>query len=119
MIKMKEFVLLFRMDLTNDEVQPTPEQMKGYMQDWNSWISDIAGKNRLSDGGNHFLKSGRVLKPGDEIVDKPYISDNVSVAGYVIISAKNIDEATSIAKRCPILNGLNTSVEIRETTMPG
>lgn len=31
---MKEFVLLFRMDITNAEAQPTPKQMETYMQQW-------------------------------------------------------------------------------------
>jgi len=115
---MKEFVLLFRMDLTNEEAQPTPEQMEIYMQQWISWMNEIADKGQLADGGNHFSRNGRVLKPGSEVIKTPYIADSNSVAGYIIILAKNLDDATKIAKNCPILNGQNTSVEIRETAMP-
>jgi hypothetical protein len=116
---MKEFVLLFRMDITNKEAQPTKKQMESYMQQWMSWINEIAGKEQLADGGNHFSRQGRVLKPNNEVVETPHISDNNSVAGYIIILADDIDEATKIAKKCPILNGQNTSVEIRETATPG
>lgn len=116
---MKEFVLLFRMDLTNQEAQPSQEQMAIYMQQWMAWINQIASNNQLADGGNHFSKEGRVLKPNNEVVETPHISDNNSIAGYIIITAENIDEATKIAKQCPILNGQNTSVEIRETATPG
>lgn len=116
---MKEFVLLFRMDITTKNAQPTKKQMETYMQQWMSWINDIADNNRLADGGNHFSRQGRVLKPNNEVIETPYIANNNSIAGYIIILAKNLNEATKIAKKCPILNGQNTSVEIRETAIPG
>jgi hypothetical protein len=116
---MKEFVLFFRMDITNDEAQPTPEQMKKYMQLWMEWIDFIAGKGQLADGGNHLSREGRVLKPNNQVFQKPYTSENVSVAGYIIIYAKDLNDATSIAKKCPILAGENTSVEVREVGTAG
>lgn len=67
----------------------------------------------------HFSKQGRVLKSNNEIINTPHISENNSVAGYIIVLANNLNEATKIAKRCPILKGQNTSVEIRETATPG
>jgi hypothetical protein len=116
---MKEFVLLFRMDITNKETQPTKKQMEIYMQQWMEWINEIANNDQIADGGNHFSRQGRVLKPNNKVIDTPYVADNNSVAGYIIILADNIDEATIIARKCPILNGQNTSVEIRETAAPG
>ena len=116
---MKKFVLLFRMDIINKEAQPTKEQMKTYMQQWMQWINNIANKGQLADGGNHFSRQGRVLKTKNEIIETPYVADNNSVAGYIIILAKSLDKATEIAEKCPILNGQNTSVEIRETATPG
>ena len=116
---MKEYVLIFRMDVTNEEAQPSKEQMKIYMQQWMEWINEIADNKQLADGGNHFSREGRVLKPNGEIVETPYIADNNSIAGYILVLAENLDQATMIAKKCPILNGQNTSVEIRETGTPG
>lgn len=116
---MKEYVLLFRMDITNKAAQPTEEQMETYMQQWMLWINNMAAGNRLADGGNHFSRHGRVLKPNNEILETPYVSDNNSVAGYIIIWASDMDDATRIAQKCPILHGENTSVEIRETATPG
>jgi hypothetical protein len=40
-------------------------------------------------------------------------------AGYLVILAKDMNEAVSIAENCPILAGEGTSVEIRETATPG
>jgi hypothetical protein len=116
---MKEFVLMFRMDITNQKEQPTKKQMEVYMQQWMAWINEIEKNGQLAEGGNHFSKEGRVLKPNGEIIDKPHTANDISVAGYIIILADSIEEATRIAQKCPILNGENTSVEIREAAQPG
>ena len=110
---MNEYVLFFRMDILSPEAQPTPEQMAIYMDQWEKWIDDIAAQNRLSEGGNHLSYSGKVIRSGNSIVDQPYVVNNESVAGYLLILADDETEAVQIAKECPILNGPGTSVEIR------
>lgn len=47
---MKEYVLIFRMDITNEDAQPSKEQMKIYMQQWMEWINEIADNKQLADG---------------------------------------------------------------------
>jgi len=115
---MKEYLLIFRMDITTKEAQPSEEQMKLYMEQWMKWINKIASKNQLADGGNHLMPSGKVLRKDDVVDGKPYISNKESVAGYIIILAKDINDAVQIAKKCPILDGDGTSVEVRETATP-
>ncbi len=36
-----------------------------------------------------------------------------------IVLAKNLNDASKLAERCPILKGENTSVETREVATPG
>ena len=115
---MKEFVLFFRMDILTREVQPSAEQMKEYMEKWMEWISDISAKGQLADGGNHFFPTGKLLRPQSKISEGPYVVNNESVAGYIIILAKDFDDAVLVAKECPILQGEGTSVEIRESSTP-
>lgn len=115
---MKKFALLFRMDITTESAQPTQEQMERYMEEWTSWVNGIAEKGQLSDG-NHFSKQGRLLKPAGITEPRAYVADDVSVAGYLIITAGNMNAAETIASGCPILHGKNTSVEIRELATPG
>ncbi|MEO7046067.1 MAG: transcription initiation protein [Ferruginibacter sp.] len=82
------------------------------------WINNMEDNGQLADSGNHFSKQGKVLQPQNTINDEPYAANGQSVAGYIIIYAKDMEEATSIASKCPILNGENTSLEIRETALP-
>jgi hypothetical protein len=116
---MKEYVLLFRMDITTKSAQPHEAQMNSYMVSWMQWINSISAKGKLANGGNHFSKEGKFLRPGNTIIDVPYVANKESVAGYIIIFAKDMDDAISIAQKCPILEGEGTSVEIRETAAPG
>jgi hypothetical protein len=115
---MRRFVLIFRMDILTKESQPSKKQMGIYMQQWMEWINFIANKGQLADGGNHFSKSGKVLKPKNEMIKGPYSLNKESVAGYIIILANNTNDAVKLGKKCPILQGEGTSVEIREVSSP-
>jgi hypothetical protein len=113
---MKEFVLIFRMDITTREAQPSQEQMNLYMIQWMEWVNSISSQEQLADGGNHLSNTvGRVIRPKNVITDGPYTVNKESVAGYILILANDIDDAVRIAKNCPILQGEGTSVEVRET----
>lgn len=112
---MKKYILIFRLDILTKEAQPNDKEMKTYMQQWIAWLDEISEKGQLAEGGNHLNYSGKVLKPGNVVIDTPYVSNLESVAGYILILAKNMNEAMSLAKKCPILNGSDkNSVEIRE-----
>ena len=116
---MKEFALLFRMNITSPERQPTSQQMKEYMEHWTAWVQGISEKGSVI-GGTHFSKDGWVLKSGGDVSQGPYVdAEKQSVAGYIIVSCNDVETALDIARQCPILNGSETSVEIRETASPG
>ena len=115
---MKEFMLIFRMDLETAAAQPTQEQLDRYMADWMQWIGSIGERDLLADGGNHLAKTGCVLRKGS-VQQSLYSADHESVAGYILIRSRDTAEAVEIASRCPILNGDGTSVEVRELAAPG
>jgi len=116
---MNEYILLFRMDITTAEAQPTAAQMQQYMQQWTSWITRISARGQLAAGGNHLSRSGAVVRPGSTVEHMPYTANRESVAGYIIILAADMNEALIIAGDCPILNGPGNSVEVRQTATPG
>lgn len=116
---MKEYVLIFRMDISPAS-QPGPELMKVRMDAWMEWINGIAAKNQLAAGGNHLsVTNARLIRSPAVITEGPYTINHESVAGYILIRARGIANATAIARDCPILQGEGTSVEIRETELPG
>lgn len=110
---MNTFILIFRMDITSPEAQPSPEQMETYMQQWQEWTDTITVQNKMA-GGNHLSTDGCVLRPNNSISTGPYTQNKESVAGYILITANDMDEALNIAQACPILQGEGTSVEVRQ-----
>ncbi|HXP91352.1 MAG TPA: YciI family protein [Fibrobacteria bacterium] len=114
---MNHYALIFRMDILTASAQPSPEEMRRYMESWMRWTDSIDAEGRL-EGGNHFSPSGWVLRQGGARSDLPYAAQNESVAGYLLIRAPNDSEALRIAQACPILEGQGTSVEVRELASP-
>lgn len=112
---MDEFVLLFRMDITTREAQPSPEQLQVYMKQYRDWVGGIAAENKFS-GGTGLSTEGKVLKPNNVVTDGPYAEIKESIAGYIIIRATDWDDAVSLAKDCPMLQGEGNSVEVRRVT---
>jgi hypothetical protein len=112
---MDEFVLLFRLDIINKEAQPSPEQLQVYMKQYQDWVGGIAAQNKFV-GGKGLSTEGKVLKAHHVITDGPYAEIKESIAGYIIIRAADFEEAVSLAKDCPMLNGEGNSVEVRKIT---
>jgi hypothetical protein len=110
---MDEYILLMRLDLLTKEAQPSPEQLQEYMKMYHDWVGGIAAQNKFS-GGKGLSTEGKVLKSKNVITDGPYAEIKESVAGFIIIKAKDFEEATSIANACPILLGEGNSVEVRK-----
>jgi hypothetical protein len=112
---MDEFILLFRMDITTKDIQPSPEQLQVYMKQYYDWIGGIAAQNKFL-GGKGLSTEGKVLKPDQVITDGPFAEIKESIAGYIMIRARDFDEAVSLARDCPMLQGPGNSVEVRRIT---
>lgn len=110
---MDEFLVLMRLNLTDKEAQPSPEQLQVYMQQYHEWVDGIVAQGKFC-GGKGLSTEGRVIRPGQMITDGPFAEIKESIAGFIIILAKDFNEATELAGRCPILKGPGNSVEVRQ-----
>jgi hypothetical protein len=113
---MDEFLLLFRLDILSKDAQPSPEQMKIYMKQYQDWVGGIAAQNKFI-GGKGLSVEGRVIRSGNVVTDGPFAEIKESIAGFIMIRAKDFDEAVSLSKTCPILGGAGNSVEVRKVVM--
>ncbi|HXO77992.1 MAG TPA: YciI family protein [Puia sp.] len=113
---MNEYIVMMRLDLITKEAQPTPEQMKGYMESYQQWIDGIVAQGKFV-GGTGLSPEGKVIKPGKVVTDGPFAEIKESIAGFVIVKAEDLDEAVQLASACPILNGKGNSVEVRQVVM--
>ena len=55
---------------------------------------------------------GKILKPGGVITDGPFVELKEKLGGFAVIKAESLDEATTLAHGCPVLD-IGGSVEIR------
>src|SRR5882757_3254359 len=106
---MDEFLLLMRLDIITKEAQPSPEQMQVYMKMYQDWVGGIAAQNKFI-GGTGLSMEGKVVKPNNVITDGPFAEIKESIAGFIMVKAKDFEEATGFAKDCPILQGEGNSV---------
>lgn len=108
---MKEFVLLFRKpDLDNGSLES--EDINALVRKWDDWVSGIVAEGKLLSSGSRLSKEGKVLRPGGVITDGPFVEIKEKLGGFAIIKAESLDEATTLAHGCPVLE-VGGSVEIR------
>jgi len=105
-----QFMLIVRFKA--DFVPPSADAIQKNIKAWQEYMSDlgksgkIAGGYRPGNGGETISGSVQTTKPG------PYVANNELVSSFIIINAKDMDEARAIAKKCPVFE-FNGSVEIR------
>ncbi|HZY35816.1 MAG TPA: YciI family protein [Mucilaginibacter sp.] len=107
---MKEFVMLFRNAPTGD-ARPSPEVMQEFAKKWDVWLAGISAKNKFVSGARLSFE-GRILKPGNMIIDGPYAEVKEILGGLITVKADSLDDAFAMAHGCPILL-LGGYVEVR------
>ncbi len=111
MENLKNYMLLFRLDLQNMQ-PPSPEQMAEIKQAWGSWIGGIAQQARLVSS-HQVGREGVTIKAGEAMKEGVPVMDGVSVSGNLVLKAKDLSEAIEMTQGCPILYA-GGSVEVRD-----
>lgn len=96
-----------------DPNRMSPEDMQKNMDAWFAWMGDLKSKGHF-EAGEPLQDGGKVLKgrKGQSITDGPYAEGKEEVGGYLIVTARDLDHATELAKGCPIFQN-DGSVEVR------
>jgi hypothetical protein len=113
-VDMSQFLYLYRMaDAARSEAMGTPERAQQNMQRWMTWMRELDAKGHLKDRGQPLERTGKVVRGQQRsVTDGPYTEAKDLVGGYTIIEAGDIDEAVTLSRGCPILEG-GGSVEVR------
>jgi hypothetical protein len=111
MSELKEFMLIFRMEPSNE--QPTPEQLEEMGQQWGAFFGGIASKGQLVST-HHLGFSGKTISANHDTNDGFHMAEGQMVAGNLIVKAESMEAAIAIGKTCPILFAGGT-VEVRDT----
>jgi hypothetical protein len=108
---MAEFLYLYR---GTDPVVAalSPHQMQDYMQRFQGWITSLTQAGKISSCGPLGDGSRTIAGAKASVTDGPYAEAKDLIGGYTVISARDLDEATEIARGCPFL-AVGGTVEIR------
>jgi hypothetical protein len=112
---MSEFLFLFR----GGDKLATPAEMQAGMQKWVAWMNDLRAKGHFKAGQPLDDKAGKVVSGKKKaITDGPFAEAKDLVGGYMLIAARDLNEATELSMGCPIFER-NGVVEVRSImTMP-
>jgi hypothetical protein len=109
---MSKFMYLFRSNPTAFQ-SLSPEQMQQTLKKWMDWKDKLEKSGHIKQFGERLDGTGKVVHgKAKTVTDGPYIEVKDFIGGYMLVEAKNIDQAVELAKGCPVLESDGT-VEIR------
>lgn len=111
---MSDFMFLFRAgEADRREAMGTPERAQRSLQTWLAWIRDLEAKGHLKEPGQPLNPEGKVVRGKKRMVtDGPYIEAKELVLGFIIVRARDLEQAVELSTGCPMLEG-EGSVEVR------
>lgn len=103
------FLLLVR-DPADGQPEPTSAQIEKIF----AWFHDIKKRGHLVAVSPLDHSTGKVLRGGRGhlVTDGPFIESKEVVGGYVIVTAKNLNQAVALARSFPMF-AARRSVEVR------
>jgi len=110
--RMAKFMYLFRSNPTAYRSM-SPEQMQQTMKKWMDWKDTLQRNGHVQQLGERLDAAGKVVRGKSKAVtDGPYVEVKDYIQGYMLLEAKDMDQALELATGCPILESDGT-VEIR------
>jgi hypothetical protein len=106
-----QFMLLLRQPEAGPG--PTPEELRHIMDRFGDWMNQLSAQGVLV-GNNGLANNGKILRGprGASVTDGPFAETKEIVGGYIMIRARNLDEAVETARDCPGLD-YGLAVEVR------
>lgn len=97
----------------------SPSEIQEIIQRYVAWGEKLKASGHYLAGAKLRDGEGRVLKGNGSaavVTDGPYSETKEVIGGYWLIEAKDYDEATALAKRCPHLEFGTLEVRATEET---
>jgi len=106
------FMFILRGGKSRRDMSPT--EYGQLIQKYLDWIETLKNSGRYK-AGDPLEAAGKVLsgKGGNLVTDGPFAESKETIGGYFMIAARDLEEASEIAKGCPIFENEGT-VEVRQ-----
>ncbi|MES1249966.1 MAG: YciI family protein [Chitinophaga rupis] len=104
---MNQFIIIVR---GSDHTEITSEEMQQRMALFGEWVQKVLD-GRYVSGAPLEETDARLLKSKTEVfTDGPFIESKEMISGYMVINAKDIDEAVELTKLNPLLGKFQLEV---------
>jgi hypothetical protein len=105
-----DYLLLFRGEDWDQGL--APDELQVVLDKVMAWFDGLHKQGKVK-GGQPLARSGRhVAGKGRVIADGPFAESKEAVGGYLVVKARDIDEATEVAQSCPTLD-YGITIEVR------
>jgi hypothetical protein len=112
---MPNYMLLLHR-ISDQPLSSSPDEMMAITKDYMTWAEKMRAEGRLKGGDKLTNDAGKVMRVKDgrvTVTDGPYAESKEILGGYFAISAKDYDEACSLAESCPHLR-YGGRIEVRQ-----
>ena len=111
---MSDFVFLFHSaEADYREAMGTPERAQRSLLTWLAWIRELEAKGQLKNPGQPLERTGMIVRADRrEVIDGPYAEAKDLVLGFLVVEARDLEQAAELSTGCPMLAG-GGWVEIR------
>lgn len=106
---MEKFMLIFHGGIKQDA---SAEQLQDNMNQWFAWVEKLNKEGRYVSG-EALLPGGKLVSGKNTVTDGPYTEGKEVVGGFFVLNAKDLDEATSIARNEYPDFGYGGTVQVR------
>ncbi|OCX53333.1 hypothetical protein BEL04_03250 [Mucilaginibacter sp. PPCGB 2223] len=107
----RQFMLIVR--FRSDFVPPAGDTIAKNIKAWQDYMGELGKAGKIVSGFRPANNGETISGTTQTTKPSPYIANNELVSSFLIINAKDMNEARVIAKKCPVFE-FNGSVEIRE-----
>ena len=107
---MKDYIIFIREDVAR-MAQLSEEEFQTEIQQYGEWVETMS-KSGHYVAGDPLESEGKYLRKDSIQSDGPFIESKEAISGYVIIKAQDMDEAVSLARKCPIFQ-YDGALEVR------
>jgi hypothetical protein len=108
---MKDYLLILRTE-GNVWTDLSSEQLQKHMEHGMAYIGRLMAEGKLKSASPVEKGSKIITESNGLLTDHPFNESKEVIAGYFLITAKDMDEAVTIAKGNPIFKDISTKIEV-------
>jgi hypothetical protein len=84
------------------------------LERYSAWVRSMAERGQLATSFKLYDQTGtRLAVRGGEVVEGPFVETKEAVGGVFVLEAATLEDATAIARACPVFDLQNGYVEVR------